>query len=188
MKYIKTFEKYIDVELDENDQVYLMTEYIREYAVSKNDEYKKSLYDKMKNLFENGLDPNSTYPNSSVPFIYIFERENVYNLDIMKLFVKHGLSGKIAKTIIDSDISYSFGSRKLPKIMTLLDTDVNLLDKIKSGSNTFDKLNFFEAMDKLKERDDMKDSVEKLLKEVKLKKPEQYKKYLINKEAEKYNL
>ena len=102
MKYLKTFEKHITLNLDDSDQVYLMSEYINEYDRVDIGE-KRIFINRIKNLFKNGFDPNVNFVNSSVPFVFILERTSHFYNELLELFVKYGLNGVIAKKLLEND-------------------------------------------------------------------------------------
>jgi hypothetical protein len=191
MKYLKTFEKYITIELDDNDQVYLMSEYIREYDRTDLIE-KKSILSKIKNLFKNGFDPNINFVDSSIPFVFILERLTRYYNEILEVFVKYGLSGNIAKKILESDSIHWLNRDNLnfiKKLKILIETDVNLLEKIESTIPRYNGLNILEVIeDKLRTDRISKEKSDRIFDIIKNKKPEQYQQYLIQKNANKYNL
>jgi hypothetical protein len=191
MKYLKTFEKHITIELDDNDQVYLMSEYIREYDRTDLIE-KKSILSKIKNLFKNGFDPNINFVDSSIPFVFILERLTRYYNEILEVFVKYGLSGNIAKKILESDSIHWLNRDNLnfiKKLKILIETDVNLLEKIESTIPRYNGLNILEVIeDKLRTDRISKEKSDRIFDIIKNKKPEQYQQYLIQKNANKYNL
>jgi hypothetical protein len=191
MKYLKTFEKHITIELDDNDQVYLMSEYIREYDRTDLIE-KKSILSKIKNLFKNGFDPNINFVDSSIPFVFILERLTRYYNEILEVFVKYGLSGNIAKKILESDSIHWLNRDNLnfiKKLKILIETDVNLLEKIESTIPRYNGLNILEVIeDKLRTDRISKEKSDRIFDIIKNKKPEQYKEYLIKKDSKKYNL
>jgi hypothetical protein len=191
MKYLKTFEKHITIELDDNDQVYLMSEYIREYDRTDLIE-KKSILSKIKNLFKNGFDPNINFVDSSIPFVFILERLTRYYNEILEVFVKYGLSGNIAKKILESDSIHWLNRDNLnfiKKLKILIETDVNLLEKIESSIPRYNGLNILEVIeDKLRTDRISKEKSDRIFDIIKNKKPEQYQQYLIQKNANKYNL
>jgi hypothetical protein len=194
MKYLKTFEKHITIELNDNDQVYLMSEYIREYDRSDINE-KMIFINRIKNLFKNGFDPNVNFVDSNEPFVFILEITEHFYDELLEVFVKYGLSGEIAKELILSDIMSNLDDSNvkfLKKLKVILNTDINFLEKQSFPDKSYikyNKLNFFEILDKKVEGNEIsRKYADRLFDIIKNKKPEQYQQYLIQKDANKYNL
>jgi hypothetical protein len=168
-----------------------MSEYIREYDRTDLIE-KKSILSKIKNLFKNGFDPNINFVDSSIPFVFILERLTRYYNEILEVFVKYGLSGNIAKKILESDSIHWLNRDNLnfiKKLKILIETDVNLLEKIESTIPRYNGLNILEVIeDKLRTDRISKEKSDRIFDIIKNKKPEQYQQYLIQKNANKYNL
>jgi len=191
MKYLKTFEKHIKLDLDDNDQIYLMTQYIKEYDTSTLSDKKIILY-KIKKLFVNGFDPNTNFIDSNLPFVTILNKTSRYYHELLELFVKFGLSGLISHTILLNHVIPWLGTdsyNSIKKLKLLLDSDIDLLVKIESKITRHNNLNIFEIIDNNIEKEKISKKVaDKIFDVIRIKKPEQYKQYLIQKEANKYNL
>jgi hypothetical protein len=194
MKYLKTFEKHITLELDDSNQVFLMNRYITEYDRSDINE-KKIFINRIKNLFKNGFDPNVNFVDSNVPFVFILETTEHFYDELLEVFVKYGLSGEIAKELILSDIMSNLDDSNvkfLKKLKVILNTDINFLEKQSFPDKSYikyNKLNFFEILDKKVEGNEIsRKYADRLFDIIKNKKPEQYQQYLIQKNANKYNL
>lgn len=203
MKYIKTFEKLIKLDLDDYDQISLMTQYINEYdnifnnknrnnihPVNSSDN-KKNILLKIKNLFKNGFDPNINFIGSDTPFVYILDRQSKYYIELLELFVYFGLNGRIANDIIANDtIHWSMSDvSMLKKLKILLNSDVNLLEKLKSTITRYNNMSIFDAIDEKIITDKISKKVaDKIFNIISNKKPEQYKIYLMKKDGKKFNL
>lgn len=175
MKYLKTYESTITLDLDEYDQEKLM-----EYAL---DNDKVNI---VKGLLDNKFDPN-----------HLIDREPmiVYNngrvdLRIIELLIKYGADVNLVANDNPIIITTIFNYHKKLNTNDFIDR-LRLL--IKSGANLFATseygYNFFDEIDDKFENSRITiKTIKAILNMIKEESPEQYKEYEARKEAIKYNL
>ena len=176
MKYLKQYETYIEIFLDDDDQLFLMLEYI-----NNNDS------DKIKKLFIKEFDPNTKQGREPIVMNLINKTENI-NINILNLFIEFGLTVDIITSFLYNSINWY--NKKTDKL--------NLLESsricIKSGANLFYEYgrneNIFDVID---DNDILSDKFRKeLYKMIQYESPNEYNKYITEKEininSSKFNL
>lgn len=175
MKYLKTFEKSITLDLNNKEERNLM-----EYALE------NEVVSIVKSLLDNKFDPNTLIGGDSMLIYYIYGRE--INLEIIKLLLDYGANVNL--TINNNPpviLSYAGNytkknnSKEYIEILRLF---------LKAGAKLFiedeDGLNFFETIEMNGSLN--KKTKKELLNIVKEESPEQYQEYIARKESTKYNL
>ena len=119
MKYLQKYETYIEMYIDDDDQLTLMMKYINE-----NDSVK------IKRLLDNGFDPNTKQGREPIVMNLINKIENI-NINILKLFIDSGLDKEKITIFLFNELNWINSS-----------TDkLNILESsricIKSGANLF---------------------------------------------------
>ena len=178
MKYLKTYEALITLDLDQEELELLMDDAIE------NDKIKV-----VESLLKNGFDPNHRNFTKDEPLILTAAYEE--NIEIVKLLIKYNADLNIIvddSTIIESILTYCIDSNTLKGITKnlLVHSDVMIL-LIQSGVNITQK--FMEDLNGLKTRHKrISDIAIKLLNRIKEECSEQYKIYKLSLTANKYNL
>ena len=178
MKYLKTYEALITLDLDQEELELLMDDAIE------NDKIKV-----VESLLKNGFDPNHRNFTKDEPLILTAAYEE--NIEIVKLLIKYNADLNIIvddSTIIESILTYCVDSNTLKGITKnlLVHSDVMIL-LIQSGVNITQK--FMEDLNGLKTRHKrISDIAIKLLNRIKEECSEQYKIYKLSLTANKYNL
>ena len=192
MKYIKTYERIVTLDLDDSDLRKMITQAI--YSQPN----KISL---IKSILESGYDPNNYEARSFLFRIVTMDRDtsSVINeyLKMMSLFIEHGadlndagFDGDLLTAIVEDS------SEDINGIRTLKD-GANYLRRrkeyirflIKAGSDLSNKdFSFFKSLEALKKKRNIGKTAEDILNMAIEEKPEAYEKYLISKDIKKFNL
>lgn len=179
MKYIKTYEDKVTVDLKDDEKKFLM----RHAAETQN-------YSMLKRLLEAGFNPNIAIDDTSTQKTLLYNEaiRKDPNLAIIQLLIDYG-----------ADVNYIDTYKAYPLAMFILRASINSTDKYKlveiltkliiAKTNLNAKFmgeTFFNVLErKLENNKKLKDKLLKVIKEVL---PEQYKEYEISRDSNKYNL
>jgi len=179
MKYIKTYEDKVTVDLKEDEKIFLM----QHAARTQN-------YSMLKRLLEAGFNVNIAISSNSSNTTLLYEEAIKKNpdLEIIQLYIDYG-----------ANVNYTDTYHAYPLAMFILraattttnkQTLVEILIKlIKAGANFNAKFideTFFDLLERRLEKN--KKIKDKILNAVKEFAPAQYKEYEISKDSKKYNL
>lgn len=180
MKYLKLYESYINIKLDEDDQITLMLKYLKVLNC-----------EKIKYLLDNCFDPDTTINGTSI--IYTMSNNDNYDdvdNEILELFINAGLNkNDIYNFLCRYLLNRNYNSRmNIPNILETIrlcvKSGINILDRVVTYDNLFDLI---ESKRKYNIFFDKK-LADKILSIIKDELPEQYNEYMVIKNTEKYNL
>jgi len=178
MKYLKQYESYIEMFLDDDDQLILMTEYINEEDSQK-----------VKKLLDSGFDPNTI--SGIHPIINHLQNKdkNKSNTNILKLFIDHGLNKEIITKFLYNELNwtrYSVDKSNLLEIIRIC---------IKSGADLFYEYGMYDGLfDMIEKKKETAHAlftekfVNELINIIKDEAPEQYNKYVMKNDSKKFNI
>jgi len=178
MKYLKQYEAYIEMYLDDDDQLTLMKEYLDNEDLSK-----------INKILNSGFDPNTKY--GIHPVIYDLQDKNKdkSNSNILKSFIEHGLDNKIITIFLYNELNWT---RYAVDKLNLLEISKIC---IKSGADLFYDYglysDFFDMIEKKKTTFKSlftEKFVNDLMSIIKEEASEQYDKYIIQKNSKKFNI
>lgn len=175
MKFIKTYESIITLDLNKKEEIKLM-----EYALEEN------VISIVKGLLDNNFDPNTLIQGDSMLIYYIYGRD--INLKIVKLLLDYGadvnlIVGNNTPIILSYAGNYTkrINSNEYIELFRLfMKANVKLFVEDEDGLNFFDHLENNSSMNKKTKKE--------ILNIVKEESPEQYQEYIGRKTAIKYNL
>lgn len=181
MKYIKTYEQRISIDLDRRT-----TDILLNHALSRHD------LRLMRQLIEGGIDPN--YDKLGHPLLVIEATKNDPNLEMVKLLIELGADVNFVDKYNNSSLIHRiFRSMKntsknklLELVRILLEKGANLL-----VSDTWDwsGKNSIEIIEDSKESKEISNGFyNKLIKLIKELAPDQYEQYKLEADSNKYNL
>jgi len=182
MKYLKTYEKMMSLDLDIDEQETLMTMAI--------DQEKISL---IEGLFQNGFDPNHITSDYGIPLLLypLADVTKNLNIEIIRLLISNGADVNLivngSPLISDALILYNkrvknedYTNKYLEIIRLLIKSGANLSIKNEENENTFDIIENMINWGSFKPR-----FAKKLLNIIKEEAPEQYGIHITSK---KYNI
>lgn len=177
MKHLKLYETYMEMYLDDDDQLILMTEYINEEDSVK-----------IKKILDNGFDPNTKWRANPIIFKLQDDDKNKSNAKILKLFIDAGLDKYTITKFLYDELSW-----------IKLNTDkLNILEIVricvKAGADLYYDYGTYNGLFKMIEQKNLTNNafnekfVDEILDIIAKEAPEQYKEYLIKKTANKFNI
>ena len=175
MKYIKTYEKLIALELDNDDLIKIMNDAMSDQKIPL-----------IRSLLENGFNPNF---NTNYPLVLRSAVKK--NIELVKLFIefnanlnleiyKQSMLLYILENPIKSNATLTSAAKELNQLI-----DIIIL-LIKSGSEIKD--DFMNELNSLRKRRNIGSTAQKLKDRIINECSEQYDKYLLNQNINKYNL
>jgi hypothetical protein len=183
MRYLKTYDKMINFDLDENIQSLVLVDAI-----------KRNNIDLIKKLFDSGLDPNMNFSDYGQPIFLTILEQTPVNIDIVKLFIKYGVN--IHEKFYNDGLSiFHYVMGLLLDKKTKHDYYIELLSIfLEAGANLLledkhKKENYLETIERffINEYITKKMAI-KIFDTIKEKAPEQYEQYAMKKAAKKYNI
>lgn len=175
MKYIKTFEKSVTLNITDKEEIKLM-----EYALD------NEVISIVKSLLDNKFNPNTLIDGDSMLIYYIYGRN--INYDIIKLLLDYGADVNL-KVNDNPPIILSYAGNYTTKNNSKEYIELFRLF-LKYGAKLFvedeDGLDFFETIEMNSSLN--KKTKKEILNIVKEESPEQYQEYISRLTAKKYNL
>lgn len=180
MKYLKTYEALITLDLDQEEMSLLM-----------NDAIENNKIGLVESLLKNGFDPNYRELRNDEPLILTVAYNGDEEIEIVKLFIKYNADLNIViddSTILDDLLTYCDEVKTLKDITKyLLKISNVIILLIQSGANITQA--FMEELNQLtiRHKNISKIAID-IMQRIKNECSEQYKIYKLSLTAKKYNL